>query len=339
MRLALCFSVLALFVAACGTEPSVEVAEGASTAPLQSTTTTTTSDEATPTDIAASARQASEESFELETTAFNGRPLPRTVSNAGEAAALFIEVERALRVDGEPPEVYADLGHTEQVLIRTLMRHPEWIDPFRAALPDDLLVIADLHITARKELGLLHAGSTAPPLENIPAWEIIEPAPLDELVSHYKSAGAESGIAWQVLAGINLVETGMGRIDGLSSAGAQGPMQFLPTTWEEVSNGGDINDPEDAISGAARYLVRRGGLDDIREGLWGYNNSDNYVNAVLAYRDLVTLDERALRGFYNWEIYVGTASGTLWLPVGFRTDEPTPAAAYLAQNPWALTLR
>ncbi len=33
---------------------------------------------------------------------------------------------------------------------------------------------------------------------------------------------------WYYLAAINLIETRMGRIDGLSTAGAQGPMQFLP---------------------------------------------------------------------------------------------------------------
>ncbi|MFT7475763.1 MAG: hypothetical protein ACI81L_002704, partial [Verrucomicrobiales bacterium] len=191
--------------------------------------------------------------------------------------------------------------------------------------------------TARRELGQLHSGG-GPPIEDIPAWEIIPPEPLDELISHYKRAAGETGIEWPVLAGINLIETGMGRIDGLSSAGAQGPMQFLPTTWDEVSQGGDIDDPGDAIGGAARYLVQRGGLDDIRDGLWGYNNSDHYVNAVLAYARLVTLDERSLRGFYNWEIYVGTEAGTLWLPVGYRSEEPASAADYAAENPWALTL-
>ena len=270
-------------------------------------------------------------------SAFNGRPIPETVTNAEEATSLFVEVERALHVDGQSELDYANLGHTEQVLIRSIMRHPDWIEPFRAALPDDLLPIADLHILARTELGLLHSGGGSP-LENIPAWEIIEPEPFDELVAHYQAAEAATGIEWQILAGINLIETGMGRIDGLSSAGAQGPMQFLPTTWVEVSQGGDIDEPADAIAGAARYLVQRGGLEDIRSGLWGYNNSDHYVNAVLAYADLVRMDERALRGFYNWEIYVGTEAGTLWLPVGFRAPEPTSASTYLAENPWALTL-
>jgi hypothetical protein len=269
--------------------------------------------------------------------AFNGRPVPRTVNTASDAASLFVEVERALRVDGEPSATYADLGHTEQLLIRSLMRNPNWIDPFREALPTEWLEVADLHLTARRELGLLHTGG-GPPIEDIPAWEVIAPEPLDELISHYKTSADATGIDWPVLAGINLIETGMGRIDGLSSAGAQGPMQFLPTTWDEVSQGGDIDDPGDAIAGAARYLVQRGGLDDIREGLWGYNNSEHYVNAVLAYAELVMGDERALRGFYNWEIYVGTDAGTLWLPVGYRSETAASAADYAAENPWALTL-
>jgi hypothetical protein len=130
----------------------------------------------------------------------------------------------------------------------------------------------------------------------------------------------------------------MGRIDGLSTAGAQGPMQFLPTTWEEVANGGDIDDPHDAIQGAARYLVQRGGLDDIRKGLWGYNNSDYYVDAVLTYAEMFADDPTTLRAVYHWEIYVGSTEGTLWLPVGFIADDGLTGAEYLADNPWAMTL-
>ena len=269
-------------------------------------------------------------------TAFNGRVVPRVATSAQEAASLFTEVLAGLRVEDEDPLVLADLGHTEQLVIRQLIRNEEWIEPFRSALRPEDLAIADLHLTARRELSMLHSGGE--PAVNIPAWTIVDPEPLDELVGHYKRAGEATGIDWQILAGMNLIETGMGRIRGLSSAGAQGPMQFLPSTWEEVSNGGDINDPGDAIDAAARYLVQRGGLDDIRAGLFGYNNSDNYVNAVLAYADLVKLDERTLRGFYNWEVYVGTDSGTLWLPVGYLSPEPVPANEYANVNPWALTL-
>lgn len=269
-------------------------------------------------------------------TAFNGRVVPEVASNGAQAAALFTEVRAGLRIDEEDPLVHADLGHTEQLVIRQLLRNEDWIEPFRAALSPEDLAIADLHITARRELSLLHGGGEPP--ADIPAWTIIDPEPLDTLIEHYKRAGEATGIDWQVLAGMNLIETGMGRIRGLSSAGAQGPMQFLPSTWDEVSEGGDINDPGDAIDGAARYLVQRGGLEDIRAGLFGYNNSDNYVNAVLAYVEMVKLDENTLRGFYNWEVYVGTESGTLWLPVGYLSPEAVPASEYADVNPWALTL-
>ncbi|MFT7475927.1 MAG: hypothetical protein ACI81L_002873, partial [Verrucomicrobiales bacterium] len=119
--------------------------------------------------------------------AFNGRPVPHTVSTPGEAASLFVEIERALRIDGETTATYAELGHTEQLLIRSLMRNQEWLEPFREALPTKWLEVADLHLTARRELGQLHSGG-GPPIEDIPAWEIIPPEPLDELISHYKRA-------------------------------------------------------------------------------------------------------------------------------------------------------
>lgn len=263
--------------------------------------------------------------------------MPEIPSDVTDMAALFTTVQDGLRADGSTQSDWADLGHTEQLLIRTMIRRPDDVPAFLEALPADYRQIADLHLTARRELGLLHRGGP-PPSERIPAWRVIDPEPLEQLRSHYQSAGEQTGIDWRILAGINLVETGMGRIDGVSYAGAQGPMQFLPTTWEEVSEGGDVRDPEDAIHGAARYLVRRGGLEDIREGLWGYNNSDHYVNAVLAYAELLTFDERALRGFYNWEIYVGSAAGTLWLPVGYEELEPRSAAGYLEENPWAKTI-
>jgi len=330
-----------------GEADTVSTSSSTTSAATVSTTPTTSTEPAEVSTTSASAAPETSEGSDVTETpeevvsdddvrAFNGRAIPATVTNATDAAALFIDIERQLRVDDQPAEAYADLGHTEQLLIRSIMRNPEWIEPFLAALPDDLRAVAELHIEARTELSQLHANWT--PTDNIPAWAIIDPEPLDTLVGHYKSASAETGIDWPILAGINLIETGMGRIDGLSSAGAQGPMQFLPTTWPEVSNGGDVRDPEDAIHGAARYLVRRGGLDDIRDGLWGYNNSDHYVNAVLAYAEMIRVDEKALRGFYNWEIYVGSAEGTLWLPVGYSSAEVASAKAYVAENPWVKTL-
>jgi membrane-bound lytic murein transglycosylase B len=60
----------------------------------------------------------------------------------------------------------------------------------------------------------------------------------------------------------------MGRIRGVSSAGAQGPMQFLPTTWDIYGGGGDINDPCDAIRAAARLLRANSAPDDMAGAVW-----------------------------------------------------------------------
>ena len=65
----------------------------------------------------------------------------------------------------------------------------------------------------------------------------------------------------QVLAAVNLVETNFNRNRAVSTAGAQGPMQFLPSTWRAYGMGGDIRDPHDAILGAANYLRASGGRD------------------------------------------------------------------------------
>jgi membrane-bound lytic murein transglycosylase B len=107
-------------------------------------------------------------------------------------------------------------------------------------------------------------------------------------------------------------------------------MQFLPSTWAEpgIGSGGDIRNPRDAIPAAARYLVRRGGLRDIRRGLWGYNNSDHYGTAVLEYAALLRDDPAAYRGLYHWEVHVMTSAGDVWLPVGYNQPTPIPAKAY-----------
>ena len=136
------------------------------------------------------------------------------------------------------------------------------------------------------------------------------------------------------------METGLGRIDGLSVANAQGPMQFLPTTWAESGIGsGSIRDPHDAIQAAARYLVRRGGLRDIRKGLWGYNNSPHYGKAVLHYAQLLKDDPQAFRGLYHWQIHVPTQVGDLWLAEGYNRKTPIAVSAYIQQVPASLPPR
>jgi murein DD-endopeptidase MepM/ murein hydrolase activator NlpD len=107
------------------------------------------------------------------------------------------------------------------------------------------------------------------------------------LLPIYQAAGAAYGIPWQVLAAINEVETDYGRDLSVSSAGAEGWMQFLPSEWQNY--GVDVNDsgfedpynPADAIFAAARYLKAAGGDSDIRAAVFSYNHSQAYVNSVM----------------------------------------------------------
>ena len=109
------------------------------------------------------------------------------------------------------------------------------------------------------------------------------------LLPIYQSCGTEYGIPWQVLAGINKIETAFGTNLNVSSAGAEGWMQFIPSTWAaygvDANNDGrkDPYNPVDAICAAARYLRAAGGDKDIRQAIFAYNHADWYVDEVLLY--------------------------------------------------------
>ncbi len=261
-----------------------------------------------------------------------GRIYPSVPADPDAAATRLYEIERVLHSD-EPDARWADLAHEQQMLYRVIGRNIDWVRLTLEGAPEEYGPVIERHLAARLAIADIGHGSGEPPV-NVPAWQIIEPLPASELRALYEAAEAETGIGWSFLAAINLIETGFGRIDGLSTAGAQGPMQFLPTTWEEVSDG-NIEDAADAIPAAARYLVRRGGPDDMHKALWGYNNSDAYVAAVTHYANLFRDDERSFLATHSWEIHYSAAAGDLWFPVGFRVEEATPVADYLVDAPWS----
>jgi hypothetical protein len=134
-----------------------------------------------------------------------------------------------------------------------------------------------------------------------------------------------------VLAGVHLVETRMGRLRGTSIAGARGPMQFMPKTWEAYGEG-DIEDPRDAIFAAARYLKAMGAPGDLKKALWHYNHTDHYGNAVLAYADVMDEDEAAYRGYHAWQVYYRTVFGDIWLKTGYAQTERSPIPEYCASR-------
>jgi hypothetical protein len=265
--------------------------------------------------------------------AADGRSYPVVPSNPAAIAGLLTTVEVALRSGTTPAADLAKLGHQQQVIYRVLAHRPDLANQVRSYLAPRWQLVLDQHMVARRAFLEMRRGKS--PAVKVPAWSIIPPEPAANLLGYYHAAAAATGIPWEVLAAVNLVESGMGRIDGVSVADARGPMQFLPSTWAEpgIGNGGDIRDPRTAIGAAARYLVRRGGLKDIRKGLWGYNNSDNYGRAVLAYAALLRNDPAAYRGLYHWEIHFASAAGDLWLPVGYNQRKPLPASTWLRTNP------
>ncbi len=109
------------------------------------------------------------------------------------------------------------------------------------------------------------------------------------LLPIYQACGTEYGIPWEVLAAINKIETDFGKNLNVSSAGAVGWMQFLPSSWEMYgldANGDGRKDPYnpvDAICAAAHYLKVAGGQKDLYGAILAYNHADWYAQEVLTY--------------------------------------------------------
>jgi murein DD-endopeptidase MepM/ murein hydrolase activator NlpD len=132
------------------------------------------------------------------------------------------------------------------------------------------------------------AALAAPDVPDAPP--AVADIPLDYLVL-YQQAAARFGLDWPVLAAVGRVETNHGRnTNGCApnSAGARGPMQFLPATFAHAAKlagltDPDICDPADAIQAAAAYLKSNGAPDDWEQALYRYNPADWYPPLVLSW--------------------------------------------------------
>lgn len=306
---------LALFAGAAGCsrgdDPTVASAGGEATTSTTAAVTTTTVGAPSSTTSTAAARPAT------TTTAVVAAPPAPTVLAEGDpvsVAAALASSEAAIR---DPATPVADLerhGQAQQVAYRQLAVHPEWLAQVLGGVP------ASLHATVRANLGAgTELRALTKPQPALPPWRIIAPAPAPELLGYYRAAEAAVGVPWNFLAAIHLVETRMGRIRGTSTAGAQGPMQFLPATWGQYGAGGDINSNRDAILAAARLLARNGAPADMGKALFAYNRSQRYVNAVTAYAGQMGADERAFLGYHQWQVYYRLADGDRLLAVGYGT--------------------
>jgi hypothetical protein len=232
--------------------------------------------------------------------------------SAEATAATLTRVERALRGDDRDPDRLRVLGWEQQLAYRQLSNHADWVGPVVDALPGDVLPWVQANVDAGAALARL-----TPPATGLPDWTILTPPPPEVLRADYDEAQRQTGIPWAYLAAIHFLETRMGRIRGNSPAGAQGPMQFIPSTWAAYGEGGDVDDPHDAILAAARYLRAAGGPADMARAVFAYNHDSGYVAAVTAYAQTLLADPRAYDGYYQWQVYYRTVDGTVLLPEGY----------------------
>ena len=227
----------------------------------------------------------------------------RALTDTTTALDSEIDTWRASESAAEPGAVtlYALF---EQRLDRLLAARPALARSTIALLPTALAAKVRDVIAAHRELVRI-----TPPLRS-PKIRVGPAAPAASLLRWYREAERRFRVPWRVLAAVNFVESAFGKLRSASAAGAQGPMQFMPSTWRTYGMGGNVHDPHDAILGAANYLRAAGATRSIRRGLYAYNPSPLYVDAVLRYARRIRADIRAFYDFYGWQVYVRTSSGS-----------------------------
>ena len=253
----------------------------------------------------------------------------RLASDPAHLAGDLVADEEALRDPSSSEAVLMAAARRQQAAYRALGRHPEWDPIARPRIPPALLEIYDCNVDARRQLTTMSKDQGK---DTLPVWRIDPPPPADELLGYYREAESVSGVGWTYQAAINLIETGFGRIAGVSTAGAQGPMQFLPSTFAAYGEG-DILSPHDSIMAAGRYLAVNGFASDRDHALYRYNNSNQYVQAVNDYAAVLAADPAAFAGYHRWDVYYNTTAGDVVLPIGYSATAPIRVADYLATHP------
>jgi cell wall-associated NlpC family hydrolase len=158
------------------------------------------------------------------------------------------------------------------------------------AVPLALLFLVSAAAAPSTSSAGLAGGPSALALADIP------PSYLD---LYLDAAQTCPGLPWGVLAGIGTVESDNGRSDasgvrsGANFAGAEGPMQFEPSTFAQYAVDADpsvplsVYDPADAIYTAAAMLCANGAASGtpagISQAIFAYNHSQAYVASVLAW--------------------------------------------------------
>ena len=221
-------------------------------------------------------------------------------------------IERWIAADGPsiwpPPEDVQLLTLYEQRIYRILAANDR--------LSEQVLGRLDMAIAGEARANVRAGGALYDhfhPVKTLPDFRTRSPEPADTLLVYFEKGERRFGVHWELLAAVMLIETRMGRIASNSSAGAQGPMQFIPSTWAAYGLGGDVRDPHDAVLGAANYLSANGAPGDDRQALFHYNPVPAYVTAVTRYAKAMERDRDLFYAYYNWQVFVRTTRGDVRL--------------------------
>jgi hypothetical protein len=242
-----------------------------------------------------------------------GAPIPR---DPGPLAARVASTERSLdaaidawRASGtaRPPDDVTLWALYEQRLVIVLTERSRLAVSVLRRLPGAMAKPLRSELLARRELARLSTPRPRSVFRTGPA----EPAA--DLRTYYDEAQRRFHVAWYVLAAVNSVESAFDKLRNASSAGAQGPMQFIPSTWRAYGLGGNVHDPHDAILGAANYLHANGAPADYGRALYHYNPSRFYVDAVLRYARWIRDDPHAYLMLYSRQVFVRTPGGLVRL--------------------------
>jgi soluble lytic murein transglycosylase-like protein len=231
--------------------------------------------------------------------------IARELTTTTQALHVSVEDWREEGAARQPRELRLWALHQQRLYLALGLARPVVGDRVLAQLPAALRPEAGDVLLARRSLVRLTPPTTRP----LSAFRTGPAEPADRLLGHYREAQRRFGVQWNILAAVNFVESAFGKLRSASSAGAQGPMQFLPATWREYGLGRDVHDPHDAILGAANYLHASGAPANLRRALYAYNHSTLYVDAVLAYARVMRRDVRAFYGFHVWQVFVRTPDG------------------------------
>lgn len=199
--------------------------------------------------------------------------------------------------DAATPDEVTLLALDQQRILRLLARRPDLAGRVLHPQPRGRERAARRILRAMRDIRRLNAGFPPHDVRTGPAQAAAR------LLAHYRAAQKRFDVGWHVLAAVNLVESQFGRLRNASVSGAQGPMQFIPSTWAAYGMGGDIRDPRDAIMGAANYLRASGAPRNYARALHAYNPSDLYVDAVLSYARVMAQRPKAFHELYAWQVY------------------------------------